>query len=285
MPLRRWGAALAFLAGAATACSGARPAEPSKVPQEFTVPNFGLEAKRLVFPFDAYKFSPAETMTLEVADDLLVRDCMRARDLAWTALPGPPDSESEPPHRRRYGVIEPALAGVFGYHVAPDRPAVATRKKDDVTRRENASAKVQEAADQCLDQTQEKIAAGVPEADAAFFNERIFASFDASQRDEKVLKVFRAWSRCMAGEGFDYPDPLTAITDERWQTKRPSAQEIRTAQADVRCKERTGLVAVWAAAETRIQNDVVRNHPEKFRVLKAVKDQHLAAAHRIIARG
>jgi hypothetical protein len=87
----------------------------------------------------------------------------------------------------------------------------------------------------------------------------------------------------MTGEGFDYVDPLTAITDQRWQTTEPSAQEIRAAQADVRCKKQTGLTGVWAAAETRIQNGAVRANPGKFRALKAVKDTQLANARRIIA--
>ncbi|WP_343955121.1 hypothetical protein [Nonomuraea longicatena] len=273
---------LALLAGAASACTATQAEAPPKPPQSWLPP--GEEARRLTLPFDVYNFSPAEVMTREVAEDFLVRDCMRARGQAWEALPGPADSESAPPHRRRYGVIEPQVAAVFGYHTAPQSPGVTARKTKDLDRASAAPPNVQQAVGQCLSQARADMVKGAPKADAAFFNKVIFASFDASQRDEQVVRVFRSWSTCMAGEGFDYPDPLAAITDKRWQTREPSAEEIRAARVDVRCKEETGLTAVWAAAETRIQNDAVRADPEKFRVLKAVKDRQLAAARRIIAR-
>ncbi|GAA0938073.1 hypothetical protein [Nonomuraea longicatena] len=54
-----------------------------------TVPEPGAGAQRLLLLFDAYNFSPAEAMTLDVAEDLLVRDCMLRRGLAWQALPAP----------------------------------------------------------------------------------------------------------------------------------------------------------------------------------------------------
>ncbi|MFI9561489.1 hypothetical protein [Nonomuraea endophytica] len=227
---------------------------------------------------------PAEIMTLEVADDFLVRDCMRQRGFAWEALPGPAESEIAPPHRRRYGVVEPRVADVFGYHFPADRPAVAAYKSRDLKARiAGALPKVRDAARECLDQARNRLGAGIPKADGAFFNKTIFAAFDASQRDKKVTQVFRAWSACMAGEGFHYPDPLAAITDKRWSAKVPSAQEIRAAQVDVRCKAETGVVSTWAAAEERIQNDAIRTHPKKFQVLKAVKDGQLEAARRAAA--
>ncbi|MFE0149078.1 hypothetical protein ACFWY5_18155 [Nonomuraea sp. NPDC059007] len=287
-PLRRWSISLAsaFLAGAVPACSAApaAPAAPPARSHTAAVPAPGEQARRLTLPFDAYDFSPAENMTLEVAEDLLVRDCLRARGMAWHVLPAPAGSESEPPHRRRYGVIEREIADVFGYHTPPDRPVVAARKQHDLARTAQASPTVRKAADRCLDRARDHLSAGAPNADAGFFNKTIFASFDASQRDEKVTRAFRSWSACMAGEGFPYPDPLTAITDPRWETSQPTPQEIRTAQADLSCKDKTDLVSIWAAAETRIQNDAIGRHPKKFQRLRAVKIRQLEAARRVIDR-
>ncbi|MFI6396470.1 hypothetical protein ACIBI5_54205, partial [Nonomuraea sp. NPDC050540] len=92
------------------------------------------------------------------------------------------------------------------------------------------------------------------------------------------------WSACMARQGFRYPDPLTAITDRQWSTNKIGAQEIRTARADVRCKENTGLVDVWAEAESRIQRRAIRTHPTEFHAFKAVKARQLDVARDIIAR-
>ncbi|MEV5326270.1 hypothetical protein AB0K67_19140 [Nonomuraea sp. NPDC052634] len=63
----------------------------------------------------------------------------------------------------------------------------------------------------------------------------------------------------------------------------PTNEEIRAAQADVRCKVKTGLVSVWSAAEKRIQESAVRAHPKVFEALKAAKDRQSESAHAIIA--
>ncbi|WP_220378001.1 hypothetical protein [Streptomyces inhibens] len=57
------------------------------------------------------------------------------------------------------------------------------------------------------------------------------------------------------------------------------------AQADIRCKEKTDLVSVWAGVETRMQNDAIRSRSKEFRVLKAEKEQWLKAARRVLERG
>ncbi|MFI9558299.1 hypothetical protein [Nonomuraea endophytica] len=116
------------------------------------------------------------------------------------ALPGPGENEIESQHRRRYGVIEPLIADVFGYHSPPDRPAVLTR---------------------------------------------------------------------------------TAKT--RSSSPRSTRLSETSGSPDVRCKEKTGLVSIWAAAETRVQNDAIRAHPKKFQELRAVKVRQLAAARRILS--
>ncbi|MFE0151077.1 hypothetical protein ACFWY5_28310 [Nonomuraea sp. NPDC059007] len=283
-PVRRWSTTLALIAGAVCACSTTPASTQARHPQEVVAPEAGAQAQRLRLPFDAYNFSPAEVMTLDVAEDLLVRDCMHALGRSWQALPGPAEKESAPPHRRRYGVIEPRIADVFGYHAPPDRPAVIARKTNDLARTTESPPNVREAAKRCLGQARTRMSAGAPQADAAFFNRTIFATFDASQRDVKVTQAFRTWSTCMAGEGFHYPDPLAAVTDKRWSTANPSAREIRAAQTDVRCKERTGLVSIWAEAETRIQNAAIRAHPKEFQALRAVKMRQLETARQIIAR-
>ncbi|MFI6908863.1 hypothetical protein ACIBKY_46905 [Nonomuraea sp. NPDC050394] len=282
MPIRRWGMALVLLVGAASGCSPTETETPSKGPQEIAVPEPDPQVRQLTIPFDAYNFSPAEDMTLDVAEDVVVRDCMNARGLAWQALPGPGESEIEPPHRRRYGVIESRVADVFGYHAPPYRPAVAARGVKALARVTGAPPGVREAAKACLKQARASMYGGAQKADAAFFNKVIFATFDAAQRDRRVTRAFRSWSACMAEEGFRYADPLAAITDRRWSTKAPTTQEIRTAQRDVLCKEKTGVVSIWAAAETRVQNAAIRAHPGKFRELRAVKVRQLAAARRVL---
>ncbi|MEV4804348.1 hypothetical protein AB0K18_30465 [Nonomuraea sp. NPDC049421] len=274
----------------AAGCSAATTYAP---PQQ-AVPPPGAEARRLSVPFDVYNFSPAEMTIIEDAEDVLIGDCMREQGMTWEPLPRVRQEDVEPPHRRRYGVIEPEMARLFGYHVPAEMPSVAARRARWDLRTEKLSPMERRAAygdspdgDEagCKARASRTRLHAAPDVDASLFNRLIDQTFDASQRDEDVLRVFRSWSTCMKAAGITYADPLQAITDERWlRAATPSPEEIRVAVADVRCKEKTGLVPVWAEAEERLQNDVVRDHADQFRALKASKDRQLETARSILAR-
>ncbi|MBT2423861.1 hypothetical protein J7F01_36185 [Streptomyces sp. ISL-22] len=296
MSVRLWGAAL-LLAVAAVGCSTSGSDSPSG-PQQAgggwesgTVPLPGKEAREITVPFDEYNISPADAIRIDTAEDSLVGECMRERGMKWTVAPLPPERDIAPPNRRRYGVVEPDAARVFGFHNPQDRPSVARRNKELDTRGRKISPEVRRAAygDEskpgpggCLKKARDQMMKGAPKINVSLFNKRSGQTFEASQRDAKVERVFRSWSACMKEAGFRYKDPLAAATDERWGTDKPSRKEIRTAQADVRCKEKTDLTAIWMAAEKRIQDDVIREHPKEFRALKVTKDVQLKAARRIL---
>ncbi|WP_128512407.1 hypothetical protein [Streptomyces inhibens] len=121
-------AAPAFLV-LATGCSSAT-AEPSSR-KEADVPvvsSVGEEARRLVLPFDAYAISTPQIHTIESAEDLLIRDCMREHGRGWNTLPGPSGIDWAPSNRRRYGLIESEIAARFGYHLPPT-PQELTRRE------------------------------------------------------------------------------------------------------------------------------------------------------------
>ncbi|SEG16215.1 hypothetical protein SAMN05444920_10254 [Nonomuraea solani] len=272
--------AVGVLLAATAACSATPP------PQ---VPPPGAEARALSIPFDRYNLSPSDISVLEGAEELLVRDCMRGRGMAWEVLPRSAAEDVEPANRRRYGVVEPEIARLFGYHTAPDRPTVARRAAAGADRMRGLSAKERQAAygekDGCLAQARAHLEQGAPQVDEALFNRLISETFERSRRDPKVVQVFRDWSACMREQGRQYADPLAAVTDRRWMTDGPaSPDESRAAQADVRCKVKTGLVAVWSAAEKRIQDEAISAHPAEFEALRATKDQQLSAARAVLAR-
>ncbi|MEU7858074.1 hypothetical protein [Nonomuraea sp. NPDC049141] len=285
MSVRLWGAVGVLLTAATAACSTAAATEP-----QVSVPPPGVEARELSIPFDRYNFSASDISTLDRAEELLVGDCMRQRGMAWKELPPSAAEDLEPQNRRRYGVVEPEIARLFGYHTPPDRPTVAQRAAARDSRARSLSAKEQRAAsaekDGCLGQARAHLEQGTPQVDEALFNRLISETFNQSQQDPKVVQVFRAWSTCMREQGWQYAAPLAAITDERWMKEGPaSPDEIRAAQADVRCKVKTGLVSIWSAAEKRIQDAAISAHPAEFQALQATKDQQLAAARAVLARG
>ncbi|MGW4802250.1 hypothetical protein ACWEPC_58545, partial [Nonomuraea sp. NPDC004297] len=143
-----------------------------------------------------------------------------------------------------------------------------------------------DGSDGCSGRARVHLLKDAPKVDPSLFNTLITRTFAQSRSDAGVRRAFRSWSACMKGEGFAYPDPLAAVTDERWLTAPvPSRQEIAAARADVACKRQGGLVAVWAAAEQPIQQAAIDAHPGYFRTLEARKDRQLQAAGRVLARG
>lgn len=279
--VRLWIVSAVLLSGVMACSSSAEPrALYAPVP-------IGLEARKLAVPFDRYNFSPKDLSLLKGAEDVLVHDCMRARSMKWQMLPPAVEDEIEPAHRRRYGVIEPEVARLFGYHLAPQLPSVARRGAAQQLRMERLSATERQAAygkaDGCLKQANDRIQRGVPPVDAKLFNKLIFDTFAQSKRDSQVVRAFRVWSTCMRDDGLHYADPLAAASDQRWDDDEPTQEERRTAQTDMRCKAKSDMISVWSAAEKRLQDAAIRAHPAQFRALQAAKDQQLVTARRILA--
>lgn len=284
-------AALALLVLAA-GCSSAPPKAPvHKEAGTFSAPAVGVEAQRLILPFDAYAMTTPDIHTIEAAEDVMIRDCMGERGMGWNALPRPSGLDLDPPNRRRYGLIESEVADRFGYHLPPRPPELARREaawqaRQRLPDREQLAAFGKDGAGGCWKRAHEALLQNVPQADQSLFNRRAREVFGASRRDRAVLRVFGEWSACMKKKGVRYTSPLKAMGDAGWGTStRPSPREISVARSDVRCKEETGLVAVWADVETRMQRDVIRRHPGEFRAWKAEKDQWLRAARRALGRG
>ncbi|MFG2098669.1 hypothetical protein [Streptomyces sp. NPDC048612] len=288
MPFRHIAAVLALLALVTGCSSGVMPSPPRHSARPLAVPPPSEDVRRLVLPFDAYALSGPDVHTIEAAEDVLIRDCMRDRGRGWTALPRPSAVDPDPPQRRRYGVIEPDVARRFGYHLPPPAPETARREeiwraREKMPRAAQLAAYGKDGVSGCWKKAHGQLLRGVPKVSTALFNRRIREEFTASRKDRAVSAAVRSWSACMKRNGYRAADPLAAAGDDRWaKSPRPSRHEIATAQADVRCKQQTRLVTVWDKAEARLQHGVVRRHAAEFRKLAAQKSDWLKAARRVI---
>jgi hypothetical protein len=271
---------LLVVAGCATGSPRAAPA----------VPEVDAAARALHLPFDRYKLSTLDIHTIEHAEDLLVRECMRDHGLDWQMLPPPGRQDPDPRNRRRYGLIERELAERFGYHIPPLSPKLAEREavwtqRDRLPLAERAAAYGSDGRGGCASRARDALREDLPKVDETRLYDYSGAALDASQRDPAVVRVLDEWGACMAAADFRYPTPAAAFDDPDWAaSSRPSAREIAVAEADVRCKRRTHLVEAWSAAETRIQLEVIRAHPADFAGFRMVKDTHLAAARGVIRK-
>jgi hypothetical protein len=57
----------------------------------------------------------------------------------------------------------------------------------------------------------------------------------------------------MKKAGFGYRTPQDANNDPVFHTETPTAKEISTAVADVKCKQEENVIGVWSAAEIAYQ--------------------------------
>ncbi|MFD9336235.1 hypothetical protein ACFWBF_17755 [Streptomyces sp. NPDC060028] len=102
-----------------------------------------------------------------------------------------------------------------------------------------------------------------------------FESFELGRRDPRTTRVIDAWAACMEASGATH----AAGPDEKPPALRGSqadAEEIRTALADVACKENTGLVGTWAGVEAAYQQDLLRQHGTEIKDIERQRQSQLA---------
>ncbi|QXE38761.1 hypothetical protein KQY30_35705 [Streptomyces sp. GMY02] len=250
-------------------------------------------ASAILLPFDAYQFSPSDTDTIEAAEDVLIRACMREQRLDWHMLPPPRSAgETESLNIRRYGLTGPETAARYGYHLPPPTRAEADREavwdaRDRLPSREKLVAFGENGVTGgCWGQAHARLLRDVPRDRTSLLGRYTVEAFDAARRTPEVKAETREWSRCMKRAGFNYADPFEAFGDPAWgKTARPSARELTAARTDVRCKEETNLLRIWVRTDERVQRDAIREHHDDFQEFAATKESWLNAAHRTLREG
>jgi hypothetical protein len=106
---------------------------------------------------------------------------------------------------------------------------------------------------------------------------------ELTQGDSRVVPVLAEWSRCMAGQGFQYKTPMEP-PKAKWPVP-PGASEIATAVADVTCKQKTNLPGVWLAVEHGYQQALVERNAAALKELDDAWQQVIRNADEVIAKG
>ncbi|MFI9031071.1 hypothetical protein [Streptomyces sp. NPDC053560] len=299
MPLphtRRPALALPLLLAGACAL----PAAPAPSHEDRPPPTPTQQVRSLVLPFDAYQLSLAEYYTLSAARDRLIRTCLGRLGGEWPVIDRPARAVDWK-NRRRYGVIETDVAARFGYH-APQNllspyPAVVQREEQ---REAALSPRARKAAldprHGCALTADRQLLRG-GDADERKLHTLDATAFKQSRSDPSVKKAQQAWRTCMREEHHPYTSPEAAVNDARWwkedtaagaseETNNTSAdasgEEIATAKADVRCKQRTAFARTWFTAEKTLQEKSVREHAHYFHGLKTAKLRQLRTARAVL---
>jgi hypothetical protein len=260
--------------------------EPEPLVSGAAVPPPSAEAQQLILPFDAYELSRGEYYAIRNAQDILMRACMRNHGHDWDTIERPVKLP-ETKNRRRYGVVEAAVAQQFGYHVPQGLLNPTDVTEEEAERDSKLSPEQREAAYGqkvgCSARAQTQIMKG-SHADYEKYNNLGEVIFDRSRKAPAVNQAMQAWSDCMRKKGFTYSDPLQALGDARWwesETDPPSRNEISAAVTDEACKRETRLVPVWFSTEKRMQLKALDENAAYFRSLKNAKSRQLSEARKI----
>ncbi|MFE5730641.1 hypothetical protein ACFQ7A_06980 [Streptomyces sp. NPDC056528] len=247
--------------------------------------------RSLVLPFDAYEMTENELHATANARDSLTRVCMNDRGHEWPVVRRPTDAPRAA-HRRRYGIVEDAVAGRYGYRVPealfdPHGVQAAQRSRDEGLAPAQQEAVHGSGGKGCERTAFDRLNPG-PRPDFDDFNRLKGDIFAVFQRSPEARAYTTAWSECMKRKGHDYRDPFAAVRDRRWSSglsaASPARGEVRTARDDVACKETTGLVDGWRRAEAALQNRAVEEHSDYFRALGRAKEEQLARVAAVNAK-
>ncbi len=229
------------------------------------------------------------------AQNALAQDCVAKFDLRY--IPDTPQASGGDASDRRYGLSSAGDAARYGYHLPPEPSAGKSQSvgpalrlvltgaaaSGEKTHSEYQGREVPENG--CLGEAARKLGEGHDDpADAQVAGSIADGSFKESMADRRVRTVFARWSACMTERGYMYATPLAAIGDKAFlEEEAAGPREVATAEADMRCKQRTGLLNTWFSVESRIQSAMIAKNGPALHRLRSAHAGKVAEAERILA--
>ncbi|RSM37927.1 hypothetical protein DMA12_34795 [Amycolatopsis balhimycina DSM 5908] len=289
---RRIRITLALVALGVSGCGVATGAPtPSGEPPIDTLP--AITAYSAVsFPLAAYRTRPGEQLTLSLAHDQAVRNCLGRYGIDYPL----PQRTATPNFDRPIGVISASDAARFGYKsphaadiAATDRAKAAEKAPDAVTlgvlsgTGKSTVNGVPVPAGGCATQVQHELADHNPSQENRVIS-LASESYARAEADSRVVTAFGRWRTCMTAAGFDYRDPWAANNDPVFGAGEPTAQEIATARADVACRIAENVTGTWLAVIIAYQKRLVSQHHAELDRYRSETETQLKAAAPLLGR-
>jgi hypothetical protein len=268
-----------------------------------------LGVDSLVLPIEPYLFTDRQVGRLFRAKAILTESCMRRFGQSWPAPTGPiPETGTLNPANtaHRYGITDAAKAARYGYHPVPGTMPPQVKKKkapgpppapetvlvlsglnEDGTPAGADSRGRRLPAGGCQGEATTALS-GDPQklGNRELVGEINIGSYRDSQRDPRVVAVFRAWSQCMRRQNSDYTyaDPTRAPgKDPKFNSPTAHPAELALASADVACKRRTNVVGVWSSVDAAYQQRAMADQQRELAAVKKDIRTQLANAERVLA--
>jgi hypothetical protein len=134
----------------------------------------------------------------------------------------------------------------------------------------------------CVGEAERALGAGAALGTATVVRDVDFQSVELARNDPRVVAAFSQWSACMRQKGHDYRDPWGPPNDRRFTGPRATPQEIEVATADVACKQRTGVVRTWFAADAAHQRSLIERQRDALERAREVKQAQLEKAAAVL---
>lgn len=315
---RRLGAAIILLAVTA-GCAQGQAAESTPTPAPSGTPTASgplpvvavpkmLDVSSLVLPVEPYLFTDRQVGRLFRAKAVLTESCMRRFGHSWPAPTGPiPETGTLNPANtaHRYGITDAAKAARYGYHPVPG--SVPPQVKDKPTGPQPGREAMlvlrglnQDGTPAGADSRGRRLPAGGCQGEATkalsgdpqkLGNRELvgavnIGSYRDSQRDPRVVAVFRAWSRCMERHNNDYTyaDPTRAPgKDPKFNGPTAGPAELTLASTDVACKRETNVIGVWSSVDAAYQRRAIAAKQRELAAVKKDMRTQLANADQALA--
>jgi hypothetical protein len=248
-------------------------------------------------PIARYSYTDAEIAVIESAEQILTQRCLRGFGIAYE----PPQREPETSATadRRYGLSSASEASRLGYHPDIGPPPTGPDLSEDELRvfygsrganPDGSDGVVYDGKDVpangCFGQSVARLSKKYAHPEAAETARRISTqSYQDALTDPSVKDGFRQWSACMRDVGFRYASPLDPLNNKAFQGEEISAKEKKTAVADVRCKEETGLLDVWFRVESALQKADIQKNRAVLEELRSAHRKRVEAARSIVTEG
>jgi hypothetical protein len=269
---RAWLTGWIVAALAAPGCASRTPRQDGPGPPAARPVPILLDSADLRLPAQDYLLTGAQAALVGRGRLLLIQRCMRRFGVSY-AVPEVGAGRYGPRTLtdRRYGITDAALAARDGYRLGARDPALQKRPAVPRLGPDAQTALTGDGRSRihglavpdggCIAEADRHLAALAPrEADPVLGERLQLGSFEASRQDERVRRVFRAWSSCMRRAGYDYADPLTVVGDPQFAGNRPGPHEISVAYTDVLCKASTNVIGIWFTVESAYQQGWIQQH-------------------------
>jgi hypothetical protein len=274
-------------------------------------PPIDLDSTSSGYPLDAYKLGEQQQKLSRQAFYTAAGKCVRRFGLT---LPDIGTNPGRPPRPDRYGLTDEDTARTRGYSLDRTEQSVVSWEVqippgsqlfavyNGMTAEKKPAAVPGLPEGGCQGEAERALTEGGAArsgADPIADMER--QALRRSRQDSRVATATQAWRTCMLRTGRSYEDPVEAPymywSQQRVQSHRqpsaeekahgiaPSKEEVSVALADVRCKQETGLLRTWVAADIAYQKVLVAENSARLSQYRAAVEHETHNVRQLLAGG